>query len=72
MTTITVVAVYRSFEVPDNMNLDDLEKSITKKLEEDFHRFGAHVVNHPNEEEAEPLFDLDKVMVSDSFRIIRG
>ncbi len=67
MRSIKVALLFESLEVPDDMNLDQLEQAVKEEVERRFSRFRVQVLDHPNEEEAEPLFDLmeDRTLVAD-------
>lgn len=72
MKSIIAVVTYNAY-VPEDMTVDQLKESIDEVVRDRFDYFRATAKDYHNEEESEPLFDLNSVMVgTESFITVGG
>lgn len=71
MKKIIVIATYEAF-VPEDMTVEQLRENIEEIVKNKFTDFTATAKNYHNEDEAEPLFQIDDVMVGTESMISVG
>lgn len=71
MKKIIVVITYEAY-VPEDMTVAQLEENIDEKIRSDFEDFRATAENYHNDEESEPLFQLDGISVGTEVMIAVG
>ncbi|MEI7486439.1 MAG: hypothetical protein WCJ72_03340 [Chryseobacterium sp.] len=71
MKKIIVVVTYEAF-VPEDMTVDQLENNIDDYVRDSFSDFRATAENYHTEEESEPWFQIDGVMVGTESMISVG
>jgi hypothetical protein len=68
MKTIYALLTFEA-DVPDDMDENALGDAVASAVNEKLDRFRARVPDYPNEDEAEPMFDLRDTAVCESFKL---
>lgn len=71
MKKIIVVVTYSAF-VPEDMMVDQLQENVDNYVRDYFEDFRATAKDYHNEEESEPLFNIDDVMMGTESMISIG
>lgn len=71
MKKIIVIAIYEAY-MPEDMMVDQLRESIDMVVKDSFPDFRATAENYHNEEEAEPWFQIEDVMIGTESMISVG
>lgn len=71
MKKIIVIVTYEAY-VPEDMTVDQLRDNIEEVVKDGFTDFRATAENYHNEEESEPWFQIDDVMIGTESMISIG
>ena len=71
MKTILVVATYRAY-VPEDMTVTQVQELVEEELRNNADGFRIYVEDYPDEDNQEPLFDLEDVMCGTELMISIG
>ena len=71
MKKIIVITTYSAY-VPEDMTVTQVQDQCEKEVRDRLEDFRIYVEDYPNESEAEPLFNLDDVMVGTESMISIG
>lgn len=71
MKKIIVITTYEAY-VPEDMTVDQLRENIEEFVKDNFNDFRATAENYHNEEESDPWFQIDDVMVGTESMISVG